>query len=374
MTPKQRMTTAIAGGVPDMVPVCPGLSEGVPVRLSGMDYIEFFLKARVPLWKARIETSVDHFGADGYVHVGWGPGPHDPPVETITRQESADEVVFDTVIHTREGDLLKTTSLGRDHTFSCLAPLVKEPEADERKLLCTLERPDEADFAGFRRAYDWVGDRGMVGLWVSSPFDWWSGLRGGPEAAIMDTMDRPELLHRLFAVYTEYMTALIAHGLRAATIDTVGIGGSTTSMSVISPALHRAYSLPFGKAVCGLCRRAGVPTQYHMCGKSRQALPITAEMGVSGFDALESPPTGNVDLAEVKREFGGRVSLKGNVNSIAVMLNGKPEDVERDVARCMESAKSGGGYVCSVGDQCPAETPEENVFALVEAARRLGRY
>ena len=35
--------------------MAPGLSEGVPVRLTGLDYIEFFIKERVPLWKARID-------------------------------------------------------------------------------------------------------------------------------------------------------------------------------------------------------------------------------------------------------------------------------------------------------------------------------
>ena len=51
------MNVAMAGGTPDMVPVSPGISEGVPVRHSGLDYIEFFLKEKVPMWKARIETA-----------------------------------------------------------------------------------------------------------------------------------------------------------------------------------------------------------------------------------------------------------------------------------------------------------------------------
>jgi uroporphyrinogen-III decarboxylase len=214
----------------------------------------------------------------------------------------------------------------------------------------------------------------MVGLWIASPFDWWSALRGGPQTAIMDTFDRSGLLSLLFRAYTDYAVAVLQRALATAPVDSVGIGGSTTSMSVISPGLHRAYSLPFGRALCAECRRAGVPTQYHMCGRSRQALPVTAEMGVDGFDALECPPTGDVDLAEVKRTFGERFSLKGNVNSITVMLNGGPDDVVREVERCMEAAKAGGGYICSVGDQCPPETPDENIFALVEAARRLGAY
>jgi len=258
--------------------------------------------------------------------------------------------------------------------MSTLVPLIEKPEEEEKRLLCLLEHPDETDFSEYRRAYKWVGDRGMVGLWIPTPFDWWSALRGGPQAAIMDTVDRPQLMRRVLTVYTDYAVALLDRALRIVTVDSVGLDGSTTSMSVISPALHREYSLPFGRAVCDICRPMNVPVQYHMCGRSRHALPITAEMGVSGFDALESPPTGDVDLGEVKDTFGDEFSLMGNVNSISVMFRGTPEDVVRDVERCMESAKSGGGYMCAVGDQCPAQTPDENIHAFVETARRLGRY
>ena len=368
------MVTAIAGGTPDTVPVEPGLSEGVPVRLSGLDYIEFFLKEKVPVWKARIETTVGFFGADGYVHVPWGPGPHDPEVETVMRRETADEVIFDTITHTAEGDLVKTSSVGRNHTVSTLHPAVANAQADEKKVLCLLRYPEEIDLSEYTRAYDWVGDRGMVGLWILTPISWWVEMRGSPEPMILDLVDHPATLDRLFAAYTEYMVALVTHALSTVKVDSVGIDGSCTSMSVISPTLHRRYSVPFGRAIVEVCRRFGIPTQYHMCGRSRAALPITAEMAVSGFDALECPPTGDVDLREVKETFGLRFSLKGNVNSITVMLNGKPENVVQDVERCMAAAKDGGGHICSVGDQCPAETPDENIFALVEGARQMGRY
>jgi uroporphyrinogen decarboxylase len=145
-------------------------------------------------------------------------------------------------------------------------------------------------------------------------------------------------------------------------------------MSVISPDLHRAFSLPFGQAVCKTAHKFNKAVQYHMCGKSRQSLPITAEMGVDGFDALECAPTGNVDLAEVKRTFGAKISLRGNVNSIYVMGNGTAKDVEQAAKNCLDSAKAGGGYILAVGDQTPANTPEENLFALVETGRKFGKY
>ncbi len=95
---------------------------------------------------------------------------------------------------------------------------------------------------------------------------------------------------------------------------------------------------------------------------------------MDGMDALESPPTGNVDLGEVKKLFGERISLRGNVNSIAVMLHGGPRDVERDVKRCMDDAKKGGGFIVGAGDQTPYSTPDENIRALVESGKKYGMY
>ena len=95
---------------------------------------------------------------------------------------------------------------------------------------------------------------------------------------------------------------------------------------------------------------------------------------VDGFDALECPPTGDIDLAELKQTLGKKISLRGNVNSITVMLEGTPEDVRQDVKRCMDAAKENGGFILGVGDQTPYATPEENLYAFVEAGREFGAY
>ena len=84
--------------------------------------------------------------------------------------------------------------------------------------------------------------------------------------------------------------------------------------------------------------------------------------------------SGTVDLAEVKSTFGAKYSLRGNVNSITVMQNGTPEDVEKDIIRCMDAAKAGGGFILGVGDQAPYATPEENLYAFVESGRKYGKY
>jgi uroporphyrinogen decarboxylase len=373
MTSKERITVAMRGGAPDRVPVTLGLSEMVPVRYATDDYVEFFWRRRIPLWRVRVETEFDRFGADSFLHLGEDPSPQDPPRETIRIRETPGEVRYTEILHTPKGDLETDMFLAKDTPPSHLTRWVKDPEADAPKILELLKHPDSKSLEGIRTAYREIGDRAHAGYWLPMPIDWWDSLRG-TQSMVTDLYDHEGLLDSIFSAYREYAVALLDRVFRETPLDSLGLGGSSTSMSVINPDLHRRHGLEFGRAVCEVAHRHGRPVQYHMCGRSRQALPITADMGVDGFDALESPPTGNVDLAEVKREFGGRVSLRGNVNSITVMLNGTPEDVEADVRRCMDAAKAGGGFILGVGDQTPYATPEENLRAFVEAGIRYGAY
>jgi uroporphyrinogen decarboxylase len=373
MTPKERLTVAMAGGTPDRVPVTLGLSEMVPVRYSTDDYIEFFWRRQMPLWRARVETEYERFGADAYLHLEEEPSPHDPPVEIVNIAETAEQVRYTRVIHTPKGDLSSDLFLETHTPLSRLTTLVKDPEADAPKVLELLKHPDTKGVTETLAAYDAIGDRAHVGYWLPMPIDWWDSLRGTQDM-VMDLYDYPELMEYLFVAYREYAVTLLDRIFRETPLDSLGLGGSSTSMSLISPELHQRYGLEFGRAVCEVAHRYGKPVQYHMCGRSRTALSITVDMGVDGLDALEPPPTGDVDLAEVKRVFGSRVSLKGNVNSITVMLNGTPADVEADVRRCMDAAKAGGGFILSVGDQTPYATPEENMRAFVATGHTLGAY
>ncbi len=373
MTPKERITVALKCGKPDCVPVTLGLSEIIPVKYYGNDYILFFIKDKIPLWKARVELEHDKFGADAFLHLAPGESPHDPEKIRKVISESPDEIHYSETYRTRHGDLTAEYLIGRKSPVSSITHFVKNPQEDFPKVAELLNNPDTRELDAVKSAYREIGNRAHVGLWISTPIDWWGAMRGIQDM-IMDLMLLPELMSDIFKVYTEYMTALVEYSLKNATFDSVGIGGSCTSMSVISPDLHRAFSLDFGKAICKTAHACGTPVQYHMCGKSREALPITSEMGVDGFDALECPPTGNVDLAEVKKMFGKTISLRGNINSIHVMGNGTPNDVKDAVKNCLTAAKANGGYILGVGDQTPAQTPEENLFALVEAGRKFGKY
>ena len=127
--------------------------------------------------------------------------------------------------------------------------------------------------------------------------------------------------------------------------------GASGAMTLQSPQIFRHLSLRTLQKVTSLPKDAGVPSLLHSCGMERALVEICAnETDLSCIEPLEIPPMGDCDLAEIKRKFGGRLALKGNIHTTDVMLRGTPEDVRRESRRCIEAAAEGGGFVLSTGD------------------------
>ncbi len=78
---------------------------------------------------------------------------------------------------------------------------------------------------------------------------------------------------------------------------------------------------------------------------------------------------GDCDLAEVKRLYGHKLSLMGNLHTTDLMLRGTAEQVKAAARKAIDDAGTGGGFILSTGDQCGRDTPDENIFALVEVCK-----
>ncbi len=56
------------------------------------------------------------------------------------------------------------------------------------------------------------------------------------------------------------------------------------------------------------------------------------------------------------------------------MLRGTVDDVVAASKKAIDDAGKGGGFILSTGDQCGRDTPDENIFAMVETAKTYGKY
>jgi uroporphyrinogen decarboxylase len=232
-------------------------------------------------------------------------------------------------------------------------------------------KPVDTGVAGLRRTKALLGDQGLLGVFIT-----FSCITGNEEM-IYHFADHPEQLEHVKANRLAEVERRFADLMAMAPADRpdfLCVGGSG-SLVFQTPDFFRQHALPAVKRAIELATAAGIPTHVHSCGPEKELVRIlTEETSLSVIDPLEIPPMGDCDLAELKRLYGRKIVLKGNLHTTEVMLRGRPEDVVAAARKAIDDAAAGGRFILSTGDQCGRDTPDENLRAMIETARTYGRY
>ncbi|HJS19193.1 MAG TPA: uroporphyrinogen decarboxylase family protein [Anaerolineales bacterium] len=384
MTGRERMLTAFRRGKADTVPVSPDISAMVPVRLAGRPFDEMFLDnlphngyASASVAQAYVDA-VKYYGMDGWYIYGSMReiSPEDRPQWQSCLERLADggQVKYETA-QTPYGELTKKT----------LYP-VSEPPWEQEKPVKDLRRdwPRLRSLMSEDGNWRWdktfsdrerIGELGVYSVAIGIPQDWWFFQRhGGYNVMFYDYADDEAYIREIFEFYSRYALARVEAAC-AAGADEIMLGGSASSLSVSSPRNFRKFDLPFIQKAAEVCRRHGVFSHLHVCGRSRKVVEMVCEeTDVDVTEPLEEPPGGDVDIAEIKRRYGNKICMKGNINTFEFMLRATPQQVEEKAKRLIDDCAADGGFILSTGDQCGRDTPDANLFKLVEVAREYGRY
>lgn len=107
------------------------------------------------------------------------------------------------------------------------------------------------------------------------------------------------------------------------------------------------FIVPYLKEIIDNYRSMGYYTIKHTDGN---IMPILKQMVDCDPDAIHSlDPQGGVDLAEVKKLYGDRVCLIGNVNC-GLLQTGTDEECIEDVKRSLKQGMDGYGYIFSTSN------------------------
>ena len=94
--------------------------------------------------------------------------------------------------------------------------------------------------------------------------------------------------------------------------------------------------------------------------------------GVDGFQAIE--PGAGMDLAQLKRDYAGRLTLVGNVDCASVLVNGPVEAVREQTEWVIRTAAPGGGFLLSTSNSVHPGVVPEYYLAMLDTARQVGDY
>jgi uroporphyrinogen decarboxylase len=345
----------------------------IPSRMTRKPFWDVYLFQNPPLWKA-YAAAARRFCFDAWSTgtVGFKFG-KTPAFDFRPREVSKEKIIGMYEIGTPAGRIKGEITFMRSDPPTQSGKAIKNLAEDLPKLKWLLDNITGFTFDEYEKRREEIGDMGLVGLDVAVPglhvwSDWFNH-----EQAVYAVYDTPDLIEEFRALTHEFIMRILEAVIekRPDNINIQSSGGITLQ----SPSLFRKLSLPTLKEITRRARDAGIPTLMHSCGKARVLVTMCAEeTDLDCLNPLEAPPLGDCDLAEVKRSHGAKLSLMGNLPTTTLMLNGTPEEVRAAARTAIDAAAEGGGFILSTGDQCGRDTPDENIFAMIEEAGGYGVY
>jgi uroporphyrinogen-III decarboxylase len=195
----------------------------------------------------------------------------------------------------------------------------------------------------------------------------------GLENLSLTLYDDPDLLLEMSERLSWYWAecALMAAEAGADAVfmaNDMGLNGST----IIAPADLRKYFIPALQSQISRIKSAGLPVIYHSCGNIKAILPDLVDAGVDCYNNVQV--AAGMDIAAVKRDYGDRLALMGNVDATNIMTTETPAVIETAVINTLKAAAVGGGHILATDHSFHMGIPLENVDTFLAAGMRWGAY
>ncbi len=274
--------------------------------------------------------------------------------DTIIRQEPIDDANLNPADNLEEFEPIS------DEDLACFSQAARQAAATGRLVM--------GSFGGTG-----LGDIALVPApFLKHP----KGIRDIEEWYI-STVVRQDYIHQIFEKQTEIALQNFEKikPLVAGLVDVVFICGTdfgTQTSTFCSETTFRNLYLPYYKKINDwVHQNTDWKTFKHSCGSVRTLLPAMIE---SGFDIINPVQcsAANMDPVELKQEFGKQlVFWGGGIDTQKTLPFGKPEEVRREVLSRCEIFGRDGGFVFNTVHNVQANTPLENIVAMIEALREF---
>ena len=175
---------------------------------------------------------------------------------------------------------------------------------------------------------------------------------------MLDFFDDPQFVRDLFGFVVQ-MEVKFALAQLEAGAEIIGIGDAAASLA--GPAIYNEFIWPEEKKLVDAIHSAGGLVRLHICGNTGKILEGIGRLGCDIVDVDYS-----VSMRAARAGTGMNQVLLGNINPVATLRNGSPDEICRCLAEC--HAAAGNKYIVGAGCEVPRDTPEPNLQALCDFA------
>jgi uroporphyrinogen decarboxylase len=343
MNSLQRVKAVLAGQIPDRVPVC---------------LHNFMLAAReagIPMEKYRSEPEAmarAHLAAlDKYGH---------------------DCIFVDTDTTMLAEAMGATSECAPNEPGRIVAPAIRSLRDVERLKVVNPESDGRipALLEGLRLIAKQVGQEVAIrGNADQAAFDLACLVRGIEEflMELASDSENPAIGRLLEICYQSHLA--VHRALAKAGAHFTSMGDSLAGPDVISPRMFARWAQPYEARLVKELAREGIFTVIHICGDTSRILGFLSEYDFCGFELDYK-----TDAVRAKSRAGAGHVLFGNIDPSGVIARGSPALIREKTRQLIALWKPGGLFVLNAGCAIPANTPEENIRALLAAAREEGVY
>jgi len=227
-------------------------------------------------------------------------------------------------------------------------------------------------FASLKKLVDRYKGKLAIGVHLNDVFSIPRALMGY-ENFLMALAAEPELAQAVIDLSVEMN---IAFGQECARLgaDFVMTGDdyASTERPLVSPATFREMLLPGAKRVFACFKKAGLMTIKHTDGNLGPLVDQIVEIGMDCLDPID--PISGMDIGDMKRRFGDRFAMKGNVDCANTLTFGTVTEVVEETRRVIAAAGEGGGLIVSSSNSIHSKVKPENYLAMVNTIRAYGTY
>ena len=184
----------------------------------------------------------------------------------------------------------------------------------------------------------------------------------------------PKLVERYFEVTTAGLIPILEAQIDIGVDAIMGANDWCYKTGpMMSPDMFRRLMAPSLKRIVDYTHRRGKRFIKHLDGNTLSLLPILVEeIGIDAYHSIE--PLAGMDIRALKRRYGSRISLWGNLDCGDLLTNGSPDQIVEEGKALLEDMAPGGGYLYSSSNAIHDAIPYENLQAMLHAVREYGNY
>ena len=275
-----------------------------------------------------------------------------------------------------------TVAAAKGETYSEVseAPLAHATSVNDVDGYPSWPSPDWFDYSGIEAQCDAILTKDRVVVFMGDRLNRVAQLKPamyvrGTEEIFTDMALREDVADAVFGhlkrFYLEYLSRIL--DASAGKIDIVLTGDDFGAQHglLISADMWRRFVRPGFAEYLSCIREHGALSMHHTCGSVAELIPDFVECGLDVLQSLQ-PEAAGMEFGDLYDRFGGSIGLQGGISIQRTLPFGTPEDVRAEVARIAESVGRDGGYIFCTSHNIQADTPIDNVSALMDAYLDLG--